>query len=98
MLEPEVAWYDSDDNMRLQEDLVSYLVERALERCRDDLEILERDTTQARERDAAVPAHRLHATPCASSRKRVTRSSGATTSAPRDETALAEITTGRSSS
>ena len=45
MLEPEVAWNDSDDNMRLQEDLVSYLVERALERCRDDLQTLERDTT-----------------------------------------------------
>ena len=44
MLEPEVAWADSDDNMRLQEDLVTYLVERALERCRDDLQILERDT------------------------------------------------------
>jgi asparaginyl-tRNA synthetase len=43
MLEPEVAWHDSDANMRLQEDLVSYLVERALERCRDDLEVLERD-------------------------------------------------------
>ncbi|HEX9754929.1 MAG TPA: amino acid--tRNA ligase-related protein, partial [Gemmatimonadales bacterium] len=24
MVEPEVAWYDSDDNMRLQEDFVSY--------------------------------------------------------------------------
>jgi len=44
MLEPEVAWLDSDGNMRLQEDLVSYLVERALERCRDELEVLERDT------------------------------------------------------
>ena len=43
MLEPEVAWNDSNDNMRLQEDLVSYLVERALERCRDELEVLERD-------------------------------------------------------
>ena len=45
MLEPEVAWYDNADNMRLQEDLVSYLVERALERCRDDLQTLERDLT-----------------------------------------------------
>ena len=44
MLEPEVAWYDSNDNMRLQEDLVSYLVQRVLERKRDDLETLERDT------------------------------------------------------
>jgi asparaginyl-tRNA synthetase len=43
MLEPEVAWNDSDANMRLQEDLVSYLVERALERCRDELQVLERD-------------------------------------------------------
>jgi asparaginyl-tRNA synthetase len=45
MLEPEVAWNDSNDNMRLQEDLVSYLVERALERCRDDLTTLERDVS-----------------------------------------------------
>ena len=45
MLEPEVAWYDSDDNMRLQEELVCYLVERALERCRDELDVLERDRT-----------------------------------------------------
>jgi asparaginyl-tRNA synthetase len=43
MIEPEVAWNDSDDNMRLQEDFVSYIVERALERCRDELATLERD-------------------------------------------------------
>ena len=43
MVEPEVAWYDSADNMRLQEDFVSYIVERALERCRDELATLERD-------------------------------------------------------
>ena len=46
MIEPEVAWNDSDDNMRLQEELVSYIVERALERCRDELETLERDTSK----------------------------------------------------
>jgi asparaginyl-tRNA synthetase len=45
MLEPEVAWNDSNDNMNLQENLVAYLVERALERCRDELNVLERDTT-----------------------------------------------------
>ncbi len=44
MCEPEVAWYDSDDNMRLQEDFVSYLVGRALERCGEELDLLERDT------------------------------------------------------
>ena len=46
MIEPEVAWYDSAANMRLQEDFVSYLVTRALERCADSLRILERDTTK----------------------------------------------------
>ena len=43
MIEPEVAWNDSADNMRLQEDFVSFIVERALERCRDELTVLERD-------------------------------------------------------
>lgn len=45
MVEPEVAFADSNDNMRLQEEFVSYLVERALERCGDELEVLERDTS-----------------------------------------------------
>ncbi len=44
MVEPEVAFADSDDNMRLQEEFVSYLVERALENCSEELEVLERDT------------------------------------------------------
>ena len=44
MIEPEVAFADSDDNMRLQEDLVCYLVERALDRCSRELDVLERDT------------------------------------------------------
>ncbi len=30
MIEPEMAFYDSNDNMRLQEDLLAYIVERAL--------------------------------------------------------------------
>ena len=46
MIEPEVAWNDSNDNMRLQEDFVSYLVARALERCAEDLRELERDTSK----------------------------------------------------
>ncbi len=44
MVEPEVAFADSDENMRLQESFVSYIVERALERCGHELEVLERDT------------------------------------------------------
>jgi asparaginyl-tRNA synthetase len=43
MVEPEVAWYDSDDNMRLQEEFVSYVVARCLERRKAELETLERD-------------------------------------------------------
>src|SRR6185436_15532724 len=46
MIEPEMAWYDSDDNMRLQEDFVSFLVQRALERTGDALKVLERDTSK----------------------------------------------------
>jgi asparaginyl-tRNA synthetase len=46
MVEPEVAFADSDDNMRLQESFVSYLVERALERCAEELAVLERDTSK----------------------------------------------------
>jgi asparaginyl-tRNA synthetase len=43
MIEPEVAWNDSAANMELQEDFVSAIVARALDRCRDDLAVLERD-------------------------------------------------------
>jgi asparaginyl-tRNA synthetase len=46
MVEPEVAFADSNDNMRLQEEFVSYIVERALENCRDELAVLERDTSK----------------------------------------------------
>ncbi|HEY8484554.1 MAG TPA: asparagine--tRNA ligase [Longimicrobiales bacterium] len=46
MVEPEVAWFDSEDNMRLQEEFVTYLVARALDRCREELKVLERDTSK----------------------------------------------------
>ena len=45
MLEPEVAFADSNDNMRLQEDLVTYLVARTLDRCAEQLDVLKRDTS-----------------------------------------------------
>jgi asparaginyl-tRNA synthetase len=60
MIEPEVAWNDSEDNMRLQEDFVSYIVQRVLERRVAELEELERDTT-ALERVKA-PFHRVNYT------------------------------------
>jgi asparaginyl-tRNA synthetase len=44
MVEPEVAFNDSDANMRLQEEFVSYLVARILETRSAELAELERDT------------------------------------------------------
>jgi asparaginyl-tRNA synthetase len=46
MIEPEVAFNDTHDNMRLQEDFVSYLVQRVLAKCPPELKELERDTTK----------------------------------------------------
>ena len=45
MVEPEVAWHDSNDNMKLQEDFVSFIVRRCLDRRKTELTDLERDTT-----------------------------------------------------
>lgn len=55
MLEPEVAFADSEDNMQLQETLVSYLVERVLEREADSLAVLERDTSSLERVRAPFP-------------------------------------------
>jgi asparaginyl-tRNA synthetase len=57
MIEPEVAWNDSNDNMVLQEDLVSYLVQRALAKCSTQLVELERDLSKLEVIKA--PFHRL---------------------------------------
>jgi asparaginyl-tRNA synthetase len=46
MIEPEVAFNDSEDNMRLQEDFVSFLVRRCLDRRKAELAELERDTSK----------------------------------------------------
>ncbi|HXG96666.1 MAG TPA: asparagine--tRNA ligase [Gemmatimonadales bacterium] len=45
MVEPEVAWNDSDANMRLQEEFVSYIVGRCVEQRKADLAELGRDLT-----------------------------------------------------
>jgi asparaginyl-tRNA synthetase len=44
MIEPEVAYAELDDVMTLSEDLVSYLVQRVLEKRGEELKRLERDT------------------------------------------------------
>jgi len=48
MIEPELAFADQDDNMVLQENFVSAIVQRVLSRCARELETLERDTTTLR--------------------------------------------------
>ena len=57
MVEPEVAWNDSDANMRLQEDFVSYIVGRCLEERKNDLAELGRDLAPLER--VAPPFHRI---------------------------------------
>jgi asparaginyl-tRNA synthetase len=40
MIEPEMAFYDINDNMDLAEDFVKYLIKYALDNCREDLDFL----------------------------------------------------------
>lgn len=40
MIEPEMAFYDIDDNMQLAQEFLQYLVRYALENCAEDLEFL----------------------------------------------------------
>lgn len=42
MIEPEMAFYDIDDNMDLAEDFLKYLIRYALDNCMDDLEFLQK--------------------------------------------------------
>ena len=55
MVEPEVAFNDSDANMRLQESFVSYIVARVLERRKEELAELERDTAPLERVQAPFP-------------------------------------------
>jgi asparaginyl-tRNA synthetase len=46
MVEPEMAYFDLDDDMDLAEDLVEYIVQYVLKTCRQELNTLERDITK----------------------------------------------------
>ena len=46
MIEPEVAFYDLDQNMDLAEDFIKYVVSYALKHCKEDLEFLEQRLIQ----------------------------------------------------
>ncbi|GAA5521102.1 OB-fold nucleic acid binding domain-containing protein [Aliifodinibius salicampi] len=45
MIEPEMAFYDLDMNIDLAENFTKFVIKKVLERCENELEILERDTT-----------------------------------------------------
>jgi asparaginyl-tRNA synthetase len=55
MVEPEVAFNDSDANMRLQEEFVSYIVGRAIDRRGEELKELERDIAPLERVQAPFP-------------------------------------------
>jgi asparaginyl-tRNA synthetase len=55
MVEPEVAFNDSAANMQLQEEFVSYIVGRTIDRRRDELKELERDTSPLERVQAPFP-------------------------------------------
>jgi asparaginyl-tRNA synthetase len=57
MVEPEVAFNDSEANMRLQEEFVSYIVAWALDRAKEHLKELERDTAPLER--VTSPFHRI---------------------------------------
>lgn len=46
MVEPEMAYADLDACMRVEEEFVSYIVQRAMEDCGEELKILERDLSK----------------------------------------------------
>jgi asparaginyl-tRNA synthetase len=45
MLEPEIAYITFEENMKLQEDMITYVVQEVLKNCKNELEIIGRDTT-----------------------------------------------------
>ncbi|HET7152788.1 MAG TPA: asparagine--tRNA ligase, partial [Candidatus Kapabacteria bacterium] len=46
MVEPEMAWFDLNDDMDLAEEFVEYIVQQALKHCQQELKTLERDITK----------------------------------------------------
>ncbi|HBM75995.1 MAG TPA: asparagine--tRNA ligase, partial [Clostridiaceae bacterium] len=55
MLEPEVAFYNQDDNMKLQEDMIEFAVQKVLENRKYELKLLERDVTGLEKIKAPFP-------------------------------------------
>ncbi len=52
MMDAEAAFVEHEENLQLQEGLVRYIVRYCLERCREELNILERDMEKLKKADA----------------------------------------------
>ncbi len=57
MVEPEMAFFDLNDDMDLAEDMVEYIVQYCLRTCQQELKALERDTTKLEK--VVRPFHRM---------------------------------------
>ncbi len=55
MLEPEMAFVEHEDNLRIQEEFVSHVAQSVLKNCRLELEVLERDITKLEKITAPFP-------------------------------------------
>lgn len=55
MLEPEMAYCDIEENMEWAEKLLVYIVEQCLENCKEELNLLERDTSKLENIKAPFP-------------------------------------------
>jgi asparaginyl-tRNA synthetase len=55
MIEPEMAFYEFEDNLKVQEEYVSYIVQSVLENCKLELNVLERDITKLERITAPFP-------------------------------------------
>ena len=95
MVEPEVAFNDSDANMRLQEEFVSYIVARALERRKEELKELERDTAPLERVQPPFPRITYTDAVARLNAARLRHRRGATTSAATTRRCWPRSTTGR---
>lgn len=57
MMDAEMAFCDHDESLKIQEQLISYIVKRCLEKCSLELEILERDISKLE--SIKAPFHRM---------------------------------------
>jgi asparaginyl-tRNA synthetase len=55
MIEPEMAFIEFDDNLKVQEEYVSYIVQAVLRNCKLELGVLERDVTKLEKIKAPFP-------------------------------------------